>query len=46
VSAAKQKVRLLVDAGVDSIVDPTTPEDHLDPHLETLQVGLLEALGR
>src|SRR5690348_14087765 len=33
---AATKVRLLVDAGVDSIVDLTTPDDHLDPYLETL----------
>ena len=33
-----QKVRLLIDAGVDSIVDLTTPDDHLDPYHDALQV--------
>jgi hypothetical protein len=36
---AATKIRLLVDAGVDAIIDLTTPEDHLDPYLATLQVA-------
>jgi hypothetical protein len=35
----RQKVRLIVDAGVDSIVDLTTPDDGLDPYLAELQVA-------
>ena len=35
---AAQKVRLLIDAGVDSIVDLTTPDDHLDPYHDALEV--------
>ena len=33
------KVRLLVDAGVGSIVDLTTPDDHLDSYRGALQVA-------
>src|SRR5262249_46686448 len=35
----QQKVQLLVDARVDSILDLTTPDDDLDPYLETLQTA-------
>jgi hypothetical protein len=34
-----EKVRLLVEAGVESIVDLTTPEDHLDSYQEALNVA-------
>jgi hypothetical protein len=34
---AAQKVRLLIDAGVDSIVDLTTPGDRLEPYEDALQ---------
>jgi protein-tyrosine phosphatase len=40
---AAEKIRLLVDAGVDSIVDLTTPDDRLDPYLEQLQVAANKA---
>jgi protein-tyrosine phosphatase len=33
---AAQKLQLLIDAGVDSIVDLTTPEDLLEPYQEAL----------
>lgn len=40
---AAKKVRLLIDAGVDSIVDLTTPDDHLAPYQETLRAVADEA---
>jgi hypothetical protein len=40
-----KKLRLLVDAGVDSIVDLTTPDDHLESYLEALQL-IAENAGR
>ena len=40
---AAANLRLLVDAGVDSIVDLTTPDDRLDAYLETLQVASEQA---
>lgn len=40
---AAEKVRLLIDAGIDSIVDLTTPGDHLDPYQETLRVAAKKA---
>jgi protein-tyrosine phosphatase len=33
------KIRLLVDTGVDSIVDLTTPQDHLESYQAELQVA-------
>ena len=33
-----EKIRLLVEAGVESIVDLTTLEDHLDSYEESLNV--------
>jgi hypothetical protein len=36
---AAKKVRLLVDAGVDSIVDLTTPADGLDSYQEELRLA-------
>jgi protein-tyrosine phosphatase len=42
---AATKLRLLVDAGVDSIVDLTTPDDHLDPYQDALQIAA-EKAGR
>ena len=42
---AAEKLRLLVDAGVDSIVDLTTPDDHLESYLEALQL-IAENAGR
>ncbi len=33
-----EKVRLLVEAGVDSIVDLTSPDDRLDPYLDVLNL--------
>jgi protein-tyrosine phosphatase len=36
---AAKKLRLLVDAGVDSIVDLTTADDHLEPYEEALQLA-------
>jgi protein-tyrosine phosphatase len=43
---AAQKVRLLIDAGIDSIVDLTTPDDHLDPYQEPLPAAAKEAERR
>jgi hypothetical protein len=40
---AAKKVRLLVDAGVDSIIDLTTPADGLAPYKETLRLAAEEA---
>jgi protein-tyrosine phosphatase len=40
---AAQKVRLLIDAGVDSIVDLTTPDDHLEPYQEALRAAAKKA---
>jgi hypothetical protein len=40
---AMKKVRLLVEAGVDSIVDLTTPADGLAPYVETLRLAADEA---
>ncbi|MEN3317369.1 MAG: hypothetical protein V7643_770 [Mycobacterium sp.] len=34
-----KKLQLLVDAGVDSIVDLTRPEDHLEPYREALRTA-------
>jgi protein-tyrosine phosphatase len=42
---AAQKLRLLMDAGVDSIVDLTTPADILEPYQATLQ-AMAENSGR
>jgi protein-tyrosine phosphatase len=42
---AAAKVRLLVDAGVDSIVDLTTPDDRLDSYEDALQAAA-ENAGR
>jgi protein-tyrosine phosphatase len=39
----RQKVRLIVDAGVDSIVDLTTPDDGLEPYDEALEAAAEEA---
>lgn len=36
---AAEKVGLLIDAGVDSIVDLTSPNDCLAPYLEQLKAG-------
>lgn len=40
---AAKKVQLLVDAGVDSIVDLTTPADGLDSYQEELRLAAEEA---
>src|SRR6476619_5292717 len=40
---AAEKVRLLVEAGVDSIIDLTTPADGLAPYEETLRLAAEEA---
>ena len=40
---AATKVRLLVDAGIDSIVDLTMPADGLDSYRELLQAATTEA---
>lgn len=40
-----EKVRLLVEAGVESIVDLTTPQDHLDSYQEALNAAA-EKAGR
>lgn len=40
---ALQKVRLLVDAGVDSIIDLTTPRDGLAPYRDALLLAAKEA---
>jgi protein-tyrosine phosphatase len=40
---AVQKIRLLVDGGIDSIVDLTTPADGLDSYLESLHAASREA---
>ena len=42
---AAQKVRLLIDAGVDTVIDLTTPDDHLEPYDDVLQVAA-EKAGR
>lgn len=42
---AAEKVRLLIDAGVDSIVDLTTPGELLEPYEEALRVAA-EKAGR
>jgi protein-tyrosine phosphatase len=42
---AAQKVRLLIDAGVDTVIDLTTPDDHLEPYDDALQVAA-EKAGR
>jgi protein-tyrosine phosphatase len=42
---AAKKVQLLIDAGVDSIVDLTRPEDLLEPYQEALQ-AVCEKAGR
>jgi hypothetical protein len=44
-SKAAEKVRLLIDAGVDSIVDLTTPDDHLSSYEEALR-DAAEKAGR
>jgi protein-tyrosine phosphatase len=44
-SKAAEKVRLLIDAGVDSIVDLTTPDDHLASYEEALR-DAAEKAGR
>jgi protein-tyrosine phosphatase len=36
---AHEKLRLLIDAGVDSIVDLTTPDDHLASYREALELA-------
>ena len=41
-----EKVGLLVESGVESIVDLTTPDDHLDSYLEALNVAAAEAERR
>jgi protein-tyrosine phosphatase len=38
-------VRLLIDAGVDTVIDLTTPDDHLEPYDDVLQVAA-EKAGR
>jgi protein-tyrosine phosphatase len=40
---AAEKVRLLVEAGVESIVDLTTPQDHLDSYQQALTVAAEKA---
>src|SRR4051794_13082079 len=40
---AAAKVRLLIEAGVGSIVDLTTPQDRLDSYREVLQEAVTEA---
>jgi protein-tyrosine phosphatase len=42
---AAQKLQLLVDAGVDSIIDLTRPEDLLEPYQEALR-AVCENAGR
>ncbi|MBB5164150.1 tyrosine-protein phosphatase [Mycobacterium sp. AZCC_0083] len=39
-----EKIRLLVEAGVESIVDLTTPEDRLDSYAEALNVAAQKVL--
>ena len=40
---ATKKLRLLIDAGVDSIVDLTTPDDHLEPYQDALRAAAKKA---
>jgi len=39
----RQKVRLIVDAGIDSIVDLTTPDDGLEPYEQDLMAAAEQA---
>jgi protein-tyrosine phosphatase len=39
----RQKVRLIVDAGIDSIVDLTTPDDGLEPYEHDLMAAAEQA---
>ena len=39
----RQKVRLIVDAGIDTIVDLTTPDDGLQPHEQELMAAAEQA---
>jgi hypothetical protein len=39
----RRKVRLIVDAGIDSIVDLTTPDDGLEPYEQDLMAATEQA---
>ena len=41
--SSREKVRLLIDAGVDSIVDLTTPPDHLASYRDALEFVATQA---
>ena len=42
-SESPRKIRLLIDAGVDSIVDLTTADDHLASYREALELAATQA---